>query len=341
MNITENISVIICAYTEKRWNELVAAVKSVQQQTMPPEEIIVVIDHNPLLLAKVQANLPGIIAIENTEAKGASGARNCGAIIARGEILAFLDDDAIAQPDWIASLAASYNVPEVIGVGGKINPLWMGKRPVWFPEEFNWVIGCSYKGLPIQNTPVRNVIGANMSVRKDTLLKVGGFRAAFGNNKGSDATHTATKWLHHQAGDEETEFCIRVTQQLLGSVWLYTTSAVVLHHVPVQRTRWSYFFWRCYDEGLGKAGLTRLLGMQSGLSSEKTYTFKVLPEGIVRGLADAFLHGEVAGVARAIAILLGLLTTAMGYIVGSFSSRVSDLGDTRIPVLEARTPIEI
>src|SRR5260370_41590387 len=98
---TPDISVIICAYTEKRWDDLVAAVESIQHQRTPPREIIVVIDHNSGLLSRVQENLPGVIAIENHEPKGLSGARNSGAKVAQGAVVAFLDDDAIARPDWI------------------------------------------------------------------------------------------------------------------------------------------------------------------------------------------------------------------------------------------------
>jgi glycosyltransferase involved in cell wall biosynthesis len=322
---TPDISVIICAYTERRWDELVAAVESVQRQTLPPMEIIVVIDRNPNLLLRVRENLPDVIAIENCKAKGASGSRNSGLAVAQGSILAFLDDDAVAQPDWIENLAACYTSPQVVGVGGKIEPHWSGSRPSWFPAEFNWVIGCTYQGMPTKDTPVRNVIGANMSVRRHVLTTAGGFRESFGNNKDTSTARARSKWLRHHAGDEETEFCIRVTQQLPDSVWLYTTTAVVKHQVPVQRTRWTYFLWRCYDEGLGKAGLVRLHGTQAGLSSERTYTFKVLPQGLVRGFTDALFHRDLAGLARVGAIVTGLTMTTVGYLVGSISSEIAIL----------------
>src|SRR6266568_2992580 len=131
-----DISVIICAYTEDRWNDLVAAIWSVQQQTLPPEEIIVVIDHNPGLLKRAREQLPGTIVMENIEAQGLSGARNSGIAVARSQIVAFLDDDAIAAPDWIERLIVCYTDPHVVGVGGKIEPLWIGMRPSWFPDEF-------------------------------------------------------------------------------------------------------------------------------------------------------------------------------------------------------------
>lgn len=176
---------------------------------------------------------------------------------------------------------------------------------------------------------MRNVIGANMSVLREVLLETGGFREAFGNNKNAKQARTGSKWLHHQAGDEETEFCIRVTQQAPERVWLYTPSAVVRHHVPVQRARWSYFVWRCYDEGLGKARLVKLHGAQSSLSTEKAYVFQVLPAGILGGIADAVLHRQWSGVARAVAIIAGLSMTMTGYAVGSIFSRISNASGRR------------
>ncbi|GEM_PF-6288810 len=73
-----DISVIVCAYTEDRWNDLVAAVVSVKEQTLSPAEIIIVIDHNPALLKRAKRHLPDTVVVENTEARGASGSRNTG-----------------------------------------------------------------------------------------------------------------------------------------------------------------------------------------------------------------------------------------------------------------------
>ena len=114
-------SVVICAYTEKRWDDLIAAIESVQQQSIPAREIILVVDHNPALLTRVHANFPTIIGIENSEPQGLSGARNSGIAIAKGTLVAFLDDDAMAEPDWLARLCHCCEDPQVMGTGGTVN----------------------------------------------------------------------------------------------------------------------------------------------------------------------------------------------------------------------------
>src|SRR5262245_36406639 len=135
----ESCSVVICAYTEKRWRDLVTAVDSLKGQALRPIEVIVVVDHNLPLLRRVRKELPDVVAVENHEAHGLSGARNSGLSVAEGEVIAFLDDDAIAEGNWLFELTRGYADPKVIGVGGASLPLWQEKQPPWFPEEFNWV----------------------------------------------------------------------------------------------------------------------------------------------------------------------------------------------------------
>src|SRR5258708_37777636 len=100
-----DVSVVICAYTEERWDELVATVESLQQQTLPPREVILVIDNNTCLLERARASLPDVILIENSEPQGLSGARNSGIAGAKGSLIAFLDDDATAEREWLERLS--------------------------------------------------------------------------------------------------------------------------------------------------------------------------------------------------------------------------------------------
>src|SRR5579875_636704 len=93
---SQRISVVICAYTEKRWSQILAAVDSVCAQSVPPEEIIVVVDHNRALFTGLTAALPHIQVVENFGAPGLSGAKNTSLALFRGDVVAFLDDDAVA-----------------------------------------------------------------------------------------------------------------------------------------------------------------------------------------------------------------------------------------------------
>lgn len=220
------ISVVICAYTDERWHDLLAAIVSVKDQSAPPREIIVVIDHNPALLKRVRAEVPTVVAVENAEVRGVSGSRNSGIAVARGTIIAFLDDDATAAPDWLKQLSTGYADPNVVGVGGAILPHWLSSRPTWFPEEFNWVVGCDYRGLPQMTAPVRNLVGANMSMRREVFETVGKFRLG--------KVDTASR-------PEETELCIRTLQKFPSGIWLYEPRARVFHTVPITRTTGDIF----------------------------------------------------------------------------------------------------
>src|ERR1700680_4305787 len=101
---TQDISVVICAYTEERWYDLIAAVESIQRQSIPPREIILVIDHNTSLFERARTQISGLDVIENSEPSGLSGARNSGIAKSQGTLIAFLDDDAVAEPDWLERL---------------------------------------------------------------------------------------------------------------------------------------------------------------------------------------------------------------------------------------------
>jgi hypothetical protein len=307
-----DVSVVICAYTRQRWNDLVAAVESVQQQTLSPREIIVVVDHNPDLLQRVRDQIPGVMVVENTEAIGLRGARNKGIALARGEVIAFLDDDAVAIPDWLAFLCEGYADPPVLGTGGEVAPVWIEKEPGWLPEEFYWIVGCSYRGMPQTAGTIRNPIGANMSFRREVFDTVGDFRSQNG--------HLGPR---HAGGCEETELCIRVRQRWPQSQFLYLPRARVFHRVPDNRTSWRYFCSRCYVEGLAKAAVSLQLGARDSLASERSYALRVLPQGVVRGVADALFHGDPMGLARAGAIVVGLGLTTAGYLLGSTLPRVA------------------
>ncbi|MGW7055043.1 glycosyltransferase family 2 protein [Streptomyces sp. NPDC054887] len=312
-----DISVVICVYTEDRWEDILAAVGSVRRQSRPAAETLLVVDHNPALLERLDRHVREdtheggeVRVLANAGPRGLSAGRNTGIAAARGEIVAFLDDDAVAEPDWLRHFATAYEDPRVMAVGGRTVPAWAsGRRPDWFPEEFDWVVGCTYRGLPPGRVRVRNVLGGNASFRRSAFDTVGGFATGIGRDGDK-----------RPLGCEETELCIRLTRALPDAVLLIDDRSVIHHKVPAVRERFAYFRTRAYAEGLSKALVARSVGAAKGLESERRYTTRVLPAGIARGLRDAAL-GRPGGAGRAGAIVTGVAAAAGGYVLGSLRAR--------------------
>jgi glycosyltransferase involved in cell wall biosynthesis/GT2 family glycosyltransferase len=297
------ISVVICAYTAERIELLAAAIESLREQTVSPHEVVLVIDHAPELEAICRQRWPQALVVANREQQGLSGARNTGVSECGGEVVAFLDDDAAAAPDWIERLGAAYADPNVLGAGGTVRPNWSTERPGWFPPEFDWVVGCTHSGMPRQRQAVRNLVGANMSFRRQALLKAGGFR------------HELGRIGKIPAGAEETDLSIRIGQGNPGGEIVYDPEAAVDHFVPAERATFKYFSSRCRGEGRSKAILSGLVGSDDGLSEERTYSSRTLPLGFLRGIGDAF-RGDLDGLSRAAMLVVGLATTTRGYLGG-------------------------
>lgn len=300
-------SVAICTYTDKRWDDFLAAVASVQKQETTPDQIIVVVDHNPELLLRIEENLDGVEVFASEGPRGLSGARNTAIRVARGEVLIFLDDDAVADEQWLDRLVAPFHDAHVLGAGGSALPVWVGGQPAWWPEEFGWVIGCSYTGQPGERAAVRNLMGCNMALRRSLFEVVGGFDTELGRTANA------------ASGCEETEWCIRASGRFPDGVFVYEPLAVVHHQVPHTRASWSYFRKRCYAEGVSKARVTGTAGAAVGLSTERSYVRQTLPAGVLHNLASV-LRNDWFGPARAATIVAGLGFTAAGYLRENFPS---------------------
>ncbi len=298
------VTVVICCYTLARWELLKASIESVLRQTVRHVELVVVTDHNPELHDRLLSTFPALHVVQNQNRSGLSGARNSGVAAAAGEIVAFLDDDAAAEPEWLGALVRVYDDPEVLGAGGSIEPVWANGRPAWFPVEFDWVVGCTYRGMPTKVATVRNPIGANMSFRKRIFDDVGGFKDGLGRIGDTPV------------GGEETELCIRVARHDRRARIVYQPAARVYHHVPAVRGTWRYFLRRCLAEGMSKAAITDTVGLGAGLASERSYATRTLTNGVARGLM-AGIRGDSWGPVRAAAIVIGFAVTAAGYLMGS------------------------
>jgi len=332
-------SVVVCAYTLDRWDDLQAAVESAATGAVKPMEILVIIDHNDQLLKVATAAFRaksaefgvGIRVLPNSRRQGLSGARNTAIDVVRGEVVAFLDDDARADRHWLRLLLEHYTDPVVLGVGGAARPVWPGGdagRPAFLPAataqargEFDWVVGCTYTGLPVRAAAVRNLMGCNMSFRRAVFEGVGGFSLDLG------------RIGRTPLGCEETEFCIRVKQFDPSARIVFEPAAVVRHRVTPDRMRWQYLVSRCWSEGLSKAAVSRVVGQDAALESERRYVTAVLPKALLRQ-TRAGLRGSGSGWTGAVAIVAALATTSAGYVRGRLGHRHPGLGD-QVPTVAA------
>lgn len=273
------------------------------KQTVMPREIIVCIDHNDELLNRCRArwqsggreDLPDIVVLPNKYDGRLGSARNTAAEVARGHFLAFLDDDARAEPTWLEHLLSAFSDRAVLAVGGTPLPVYESARPRWFPFEFDWVFGCAYVGLPTTAAPIRHVIGATMAVRRADLRAIGGF---------------------HSDNHDDMDMCHRLLGRWPSGTIRYEPKAIVHHFVHRERVTWRYFWRRCFFVNKGKVEAVRNMGDAGNLTAERQFVLRALTTGVVTGLRQC-AGGDVGGLLRALCICAGVALAGAGYATGS------------------------
>ena len=164
---------------------------------------------------------------------GMSKARNMGASVAKGEILVFIDDDAIASPNWLDNYDRLYKTfPDIVAWGGKIDLAFQSCRPKWLSDDL--MIALSYL-----NTSDKEIIlsfpaypfGCNFSVKRECYMKIGGFIEDLRNSNEEKAFFNKLHINNYKVG--------------------YSPKALVYHQIPLSRLREKYFIKRGIKQGLG------------------------------------------------------------------------------------------
>jgi glucosyl-dolichyl phosphate glucuronosyltransferase len=312
-----SVSVVIPAYTMDRWPLLRKAVESLRVQTVAVDAIVLCIDNNDELLATACSqwrDAPGtpVQVLANrfddhlrrvtihqrahgtTRRFGAGSARNVAAEHVHSGVIAFMDDDAWAEPDWLERLLELYRDPSVVAVGGPPLPDYETRRPSWFPANFDWVFGCAYEGLPTETSPLRHLIGANMSVRRDAFAAVGGF---------------------HGSDFDDLNLCMRLIERYGTRAVYYTPQAVVHHFVPAERVVWRYYWRRCYFVNREKVRVFRRMGSAANLHAEREFVWRTLRESSWAALGRG-LRGQAGGFTALGAMWLGIALAGLGHARG-------------------------
>ncbi len=243
------VSVIVCTYSKELFPDTLECINSLTKQDHNNKEILLVMDKNDELYKMFLNSIPVSVNILINKNPGLSEARNLGIKNAKGDIIAFIDDDAVADKNYyLSALIKNYEEPNVAGVVGKILP----KEKPGYPEELYWIGGFTYKGFPQVRCEVRNGHGCNMSFRKEVFDKAGLFDVKLGRVGKKLVTA------------EETEFSIRVLNSIPGSKIIYDPEVVVHHKVHEYRQSLRYMMKRGYYEGMSKAHIERMYRGKDG-----------------------------------------------------------------------------
>jgi glycosyltransferase involved in cell wall biosynthesis len=305
-------SVVVCTASLQRAQLLHECIRSLLAGTRVPDEIVVVVDQNPLLTAQLSSSLPDSVRLLETVRPGLSEARNVGIEECRSKVVAFVDDDAAAEPEWLASILSEFEADAtVVGAGGSVLPRWGAARR-WLCDELLWVVGCTYRGHREVSGPIRNPIGCNMAFRLEPLIAVGGFATQFG--KRGNALETC----------DETELSLRIERAYGPDRIRFAPAARVRHFVPIERISWRLLLRRSLSEGLSK-GRIHGLYKRHALSPERAYVRRLLVERVPRMLVGGIVRRDAQVMGGAGAILLSLLVTGAAFLVGAAAAEARGL----------------
>lgn len=237
-NQEQLFTVIICTHSVQRYNDTLDSINSVLSQSHGNVEVILVVDRDPELFERLQkcyADNLSVIVLLNKDFPGLSGSRNIGIRQSKGDFIAFLDDDAVADPHWLSHLLKTYEDERVIGCGGPIRPLWITGEAKYIPEEFYWVMGCTYKGFKNEMRTIRSNFGSNMSFRR-VAFEIDAFDVRFGVLDGKGV-------------GEELEFSLRLLKRNPDTVIIHNPESIVYHKIFNYRKSVRHLFGRCIEYG--------------------------------------------------------------------------------------------
>ena len=258
------VSVVICLHTMERFDHFVEAVESVFAGTRDDVEVVTVADGSDEVCAAMNEEFgdrPDVRIVCNEENRGLAVSRNRGLEAAEGDVVAFMDDDAVADDRWLAALVDVYEQQDVPAVGGRMTAKWVADEPSFLPAEFYWLIGVTPPTFGPANDAdvggeVRNTYGGNMSFRRSVLEELGGFSPEIGGRKGEKNLQ-----------GEETELCARL-QAEYGHGMYYTPDAKVAHKIFGYRTDPGWLLDRAFWQGYSKRGLEVLVPETDGTESD-------------------------------------------------------------------------
>jgi glycosyltransferase involved in cell wall biosynthesis len=299
------VSVVICTYSEEMYEHFQESLESVRDQTYDPIEIVVMVDGNETLYEQIETEYGGLEEVTihcNDENLGLSGSRTRAIQFVTGDVVALIDDDAVADERWIEELVSVYEATDAIAAGGKITPLWVAGKPGFLPEEFYWLVGVTHRGFADPWEEVRNTNGSNISFRTWVLEELGGFETDVGR-KGENNLQA-----------HETEFCSRMREEY-GRGVVYNPDAQVGHKVFEYRTDKRWLLDRAFWQGYSKRAMEDIVSEDA--TEEEFLFLDQLLFTFVPGRVKSLLFGpSLQKVLQLVALFVLTATVGVGYLYG-------------------------
>jgi glycosyltransferase involved in cell wall biosynthesis len=314
------ISIVATSYSIQQLKDIQELLDSIKRQSYPDIEIMFIVERSPELykiLFEKENNFPGLKVIFNDTAPGMAASRNIGAKESTGELVAFVDDDAVLTTQWAEETANAYdNDSMIIGLTGPIVPLWEKPSMAWFPREFYWLFSCTYYDW-IEPREVRNGYGTNISFRKEVFDK-GLF---FTTGLGSVGSKNGDEFKKQKTTAEETELSLRI-RRITGKIIEYNPKIIVKHKVYKFRFTTKYIWKRAYIEGNSKMMIRKAFRVnENGEHSLKTehellqrIMFKLFPS-----ILGGFFTKPMIAWRRLRVTVIALSAVACGYYSGLFN----------------------
>lgn len=326
------LSIVLTSYTTERLRDIFELLDAIRAQTYPNIETIFVVERSKELFHRVKSYMeelmPNAKIIFNYGERGEGAARNLGVKEAKGEIVAFLDDDTIPFRDWAEEMVKTYMKDNsIIGVTGPALPLWEDESMNWFPVEFYWIFSCTAWFSSDKVTEVRHAWGMNMSFKREDFNLCGGFLSGFGPKGGTDPIGSRDRLGRLHMPNEDLEFSLRAKARA-GKRIVYNPNVKIMHKVYKFRTSWSFIRSRSYIIGYGRGMMHKLnyanTRQEDLLKSERQLLTRVFLKLVPSILKESFWRPSLA-LRKALLTIVVLMYSALGYCTYYFHALMESI----------------
>jgi len=243
--VSIRISAVVCTFN--RVGHVRQALRSLVDQTLAARQHeILVVDNGSrdgtVAMIRDEFGSAANLRLLHERRLGVSHARNTAWQAARGQYVAFLDDDAVAAPDWLSRILGVFETvrPQPGAVCGKVDPIWETPPPAWWPKG---LLSCltiiDWSPTPTVLNADQFLAGANMAFPRARLQEVGGFVTSL-DRKGSNLLSLGDTYMREMIEHR-------------GHDCYYDPGILVRHHVAAARVTKAWFRRRGFWHGVSDA----------------------------------------------------------------------------------------